>query len=361
MPEYGYMHLGRVISIEAQGYSCEIITRAPGLRWGPVQSMVAGLVVGERVVLAQLGESVDSLVIVGRLPGRTGQIGDIDGLQAALDAKLDDSQLDQASGVAALDSGRKMAYARLPVGTVASTVAAGDDARLSDARTPLAHHTTHATAGSDPIAPADIGAATAAALATTNTQVSTNQANIAGIAAYQEFDGQKMFRLYGDAVTTMSRYAGTTASAALTSGNAYAFTLSSARSITMLNAHVSVLSGAGATLVASVYGSPTAGGSMPLIATGPTMTVVSGNDPLQCGPGPGAFSVAAGFIVVLLEIVSGSITLGGSAALDASMLSGFSGMRVAASKALTGTPPSTINTGDGTWSYWTSMPYIALD
>lgn len=159
MPEYGYMHLGRIISVEAQGYSCEIITRAPGLRWGPVQSMVAGLTAGERVVLAQLGESVDSLVIVGRLPGRTGQIGDIDGLQAALDAKLDDSQLDQASGVAALDSGRKVAYARLPTGTGAGFITASDDPRLSDARTPLAHHTTHATAGSDPVSPASIGAA----------------------------------------------------------------------------------------------------------------------------------------------------------------------------------------------------------
>lgn len=32
-----------------------------------------------------------------------------------------------------------LAYARLPVGTVAGTVAAGDDPRLSDARTPVAH------------------------------------------------------------------------------------------------------------------------------------------------------------------------------------------------------------------------------
>lgn len=39
-----------------------------------------------------------------------------------------------------------------------------NDSRLSDARTPTAHHATHAANGSDPIAPADIGAASASDL-----------------------------------------------------------------------------------------------------------------------------------------------------------------------------------------------------
>lgn len=46
----------------------------------------------------------------------------------------------------------------LQLGTTATTAAAGDDARLSDARTPTAHASTHHTAGSDPLAAADIGA-----------------------------------------------------------------------------------------------------------------------------------------------------------------------------------------------------------
>jgi len=75
------------------------------------------------------------------------------------DSRLSDARTPTAHSHAGADvTSGTVAYARLPVGTAASTVAAGDDSRLSDARTPTAHKSTHATGGTDALTPADIGA-----------------------------------------------------------------------------------------------------------------------------------------------------------------------------------------------------------
>jgi hypothetical protein len=57
-----------------------------------------------------------------------------------------------ASGYCGLDAGSKIAIGNIPTGTTNTTVCIGNDSRLSDARTPTAHATTHVTGGSDVIA-----------------------------------------------------------------------------------------------------------------------------------------------------------------------------------------------------------------
>lgn len=85
---YGYLHRGRIIELDVStgGYIVEIPSLAPGRRMGPFAALAPNLPVGQRVVLASLGTSRDELVIIGRIPGTPPGIGEIPGLQAALDA-----------------------------------------------------------------------------------------------------------------------------------------------------------------------------------------------------------------------------------------------------------------------------------
>jgi hypothetical protein len=63
------------------------------------------------------------------------------------------------NGLQAVDNAGQTRTDVQPVyGSSAGTVTQGNDARLSNARTPLAHASTHAAAGSDPVTPESIGA-----------------------------------------------------------------------------------------------------------------------------------------------------------------------------------------------------------
>lgn len=62
-----------------------------------------------------------------------------------------DSEKGAVSGIATLDGAGKLTAAQLPLGTSATTAAAGNDSRLSDSRTPLSHATSHQSGGGDAI------------------------------------------------------------------------------------------------------------------------------------------------------------------------------------------------------------------
>lgn len=108
---------------------------------------------------------------------------DVSGLVSDLAAKEATANKAAASGYASLDGSTKVPIAQLPTGSSSTTVAIGNDSRLSDARTPTAHHTTHSTGGTDAIAPADIGAI-ASSTATTKGDLlaATASATIARLA-----------------------------------------------------------------------------------------------------------------------------------------------------------------------------------
>lgn len=82
------------------------------------------------------GGVTDHNALSGRSDADQHPIGAVTGLQSALDGKADVSDIPDISGL---------------VGTT--------DPRLSDARTPTAHTTSHATGGTDALTAADIGAA----------------------------------------------------------------------------------------------------------------------------------------------------------------------------------------------------------
>ena len=73
-------------------------------------------------------------------------------------AKEDVANKDAANGYAGLSAATKLSGSQQTYGTLANTACEGNDARLSDARTPTAHNTTHQSGGADSIKIDDLAA-----------------------------------------------------------------------------------------------------------------------------------------------------------------------------------------------------------
>lgn len=102
--------------------------------------------------------------LVTSVAGKTGAVT-LAKADVGLGSVTNDAQLKVASNLADLQSAATARTnlglgdaATKNTGSAAGTVAAGDDSRLSNARTPTAHKSTHASSGGDALTPADIGA-----------------------------------------------------------------------------------------------------------------------------------------------------------------------------------------------------------
>lgn len=132
----------------------------------PAASFVLSASLGAPSGVATLGS--DGLLTASQRPASSGAVTTVAGRTG--DVVLTKSDV----GLSSVDNTADTAK---PVSTAATTALGlklnANDASVTNARTPIAHKTSHATGGSDALAPADIGAATASALTTETTRATT--------------------------------------------------------------------------------------------------------------------------------------------------------------------------------------------
>jgi hypothetical protein len=94
-----------------------------------------------------LDASLSAKATTASLSSHTGNTSNPHSVTAAQAGALATGTRGAASGVASLDGTTKIPIAEIPTGSTSTTVAIGNDARLSDARAPTAHASSHHSGG----------------------------------------------------------------------------------------------------------------------------------------------------------------------------------------------------------------------
>ena len=119
----------------------------------PVQFKTDLVLVKDDVGLGNVDNTSDA-----NKPVSTAQQTALDGKEDSLGFTPEDiANKNAVNGYAGLDASSKLTGSQQVYGSVANTATQGDDSRLSDDRTPLAHATNHKTLGSDEIKLDELG------------------------------------------------------------------------------------------------------------------------------------------------------------------------------------------------------------
>ena len=95
---WGTLNRATVKGLDPHGVLVEVPALAPGGTIGPIPTAVADLAIGEAVIVANISTSRDSLVVLGRVPGRAATVGEIPTLSATI-AALQAADASQVSSI----------------------------------------------------------------------------------------------------------------------------------------------------------------------------------------------------------------------------------------------------------------------
>lgn len=142
---YGTLHRAIVRSVQATGVVVEIPLLAPNASWGPIPTAVPNLAVGEAVICAQISTSRDTLVVLGRVPGRAPTVGEIPTLSATI-AAIQASDAAASSAATALTARVTTAESNITTNTnnttSNTTAIAGHTTRLNTDEANITTNTT---------------------------------------------------------------------------------------------------------------------------------------------------------------------------------------------------------------------------